>query len=114
MAKDLRLRSMPIPADLTEDETKRLVAFAIDKGAQDPVTTGGRLVWHVDSHWIPMENLVLAELKRLRPDSSKPDVIRRARGQKCRLVLFVEQRLRWTASRSSAPRSAARTRSVRR
>jgi hypothetical protein len=66
VAKDLRIRSIPIPSDLTEDETKRLVVFAIEKGAQDPVTTGGRLEWHLDSHWNPRESLVLAELRRIR------------------------------------------------
>ena len=73
MAKDLRLRSIPIPADLTEDELEQLVAFAIEKGAEDVATTGGRLVWDVDSHSIPMENLALAELKRIRPETSKPE-----------------------------------------
>ena len=67
MAKDLRIRSIPIPGDLTEDEIKQLVAFAVEKGAKDPVTTGGRLEWHVDSHWNPRESLVLAELQRIRP-----------------------------------------------
>jgi hypothetical protein len=70
MPKDFRLRSIPIPADLTEDEITQLVAFAIENGAKDVVTTGGRLVWHVNSHWIPVENLVLAALKRIRPGGS--------------------------------------------
>jgi hypothetical protein len=69
VAKDLRLRSIPIPADLTEDELKQLVAFAIEKGAKDVATTGGRLVWHVDSHWNPRESLIVGELWRMRPPS---------------------------------------------
>jgi hypothetical protein len=67
VAKDLRIRSIPIPTDLTEDETRQLVAFAIEQGANDVVTTGGQLVWRLDSHWNPRESLVLAELQRMRP-----------------------------------------------
>jgi hypothetical protein len=69
VAKDLRIRSIPIPTDLTEDEIKQLIAFAIDKGAQNPVASSGRFEWHVDSHWNPRESLIVGELWRMRPPS---------------------------------------------
>jgi hypothetical protein len=39
----------------------------MEKGAKDVRTTGGQLVWHVDSHWNPTASVVLAELQRMRP-----------------------------------------------
>jgi hypothetical protein len=40
VAKDLRIRSIPILGDLTDSEMRQLVAFATEQGAKNVVTAG--------------------------------------------------------------------------